>query len=101
MSRIIISFNMGRPFCLKSLKYIWLCNGTLDGDTLQLQNGGRTIDVAHIIQALGLLVKRVQSATIFSYMPEVLSPYGLHKRLSVCIRYLPIDAVDSGVCEDI
>ena len=31
---------------------IWLCNHSLDGDTLQLQNGERPSDVAQYILAL-------------------------------------------------
>ena len=35
---------------------IWLCNRSLDGDDLQLQNGGRHSDVAQCILALIELV---------------------------------------------
>ena len=32
--------------------HIWLCNRSLDGDDLQLQNGGRQSDIAQCILAL-------------------------------------------------
>ena len=32
--------------------HIWLCNRSIDGDTVQLKNGGRPSDVAHYTLAL-------------------------------------------------
>ena len=82
--------------------HIWLCNRSLDGYTLQLQNGGRPCDVA---QSYTSSVKRVYLSCVGfacspAYgIPQILDKVGMavsdidayevHEAFAVSLRLIP------------